>query len=235
MNRVALLQGNQQWDSHSPSVAPCKDQAERDSFVSCAPTEADDSTVGSILEDHHHHHHEEEKKCVHFDEEVVECIIEKIPFNPADVWYSQSHLNSLRIDAEQKAMLAKKKNSTIRDLTKAFSSCPPQKKQDALNTWARKDYRGLEELANPQYAIERGEVQYMLWAAILEAQGLNATPKELCEISEQFSRTARDFARLMGNADVDAASSAPRRSLLKGKSFIKRNWSFGKPRPSSSS
>mmetsp|Transcript_13835 Transcript_13835/g.20979 ORF Transcript_13835/g.20979 Transcript_13835/m.20979 type:complete len:230 (-) Transcript_13835:427-1116(-) len=228
MTRVALIQGKQQWArSSSSSSLLYKVQSERQSFVSCAPTETDDSTVASF--------EEQEQKAVQFDEKVVEIIIDNVLFDARNVWYSQSELNGFRIDAEQQALIAQKKQSTIRDLMTAFSVCTVEKKQQSLNTWACKDFRGLEEYANPQYSTKRNEVQQMLWAAVLEAQGLNATPEELCEISLQFSRAARCFAQYMGRADMNAAlSPPPRRSLLKGKSFIKRNWRFGKPKASCS-
>mmetsp|Transcript_7829 Transcript_7829/g.12062 ORF Transcript_7829/g.12062 Transcript_7829/m.12062 type:complete len:216 (+) Transcript_7829:64-711(+) len=209
MNCESLLKGNQELVDPKPLI---KNNSDRE-VTSCAST--DDSTVDSGPA----------KKLVQFHEEA-NTVIGKSPSHK-ELWYSVSDLKSFRAEAEREGLSVRKKSSSSY-LETAFSVCPRSKKQEALNSWATKNYRGLEEYVNTQYASSRHELQKMLWAAVLEAQALKANPHEICEVSQQLTRSARSMAEVMGQADL-LACTAPSKNPLKA-TILKRNWSLGNPK-----
>eukprot|EP00549_Striatella_unipunctata_P009487 CAMPEP_0118703776 /NCGR_PEP_ID=MMETSP0800-20121206/18788_1 /TAXON_ID=210618 ORGANISM="Striatella unipunctata, Strain CCMP2910" /NCGR_SAMPLE_ID=MMETSP0800 /ASSEMBLY_ACC=CAM_ASM_000638 /LENGTH=256 /DNA_ID=CAMNT_0006605433 /DNA_START=9 /DNA_END=779 /DNA_ORIENTATION=+ len=215
-----------------------KQHSERHSFASCAPTEPDDDDEYYNSTSSFSTSSVREKKSVHFDVGVKTRLIkDNFSFKQKDVWYSQLDLITFRAEAEQKGGIAQRKISTSNHLALALflHACPKYKKQEALNIWASKEFRGLEEFSNPRYAKKRYDDQKLLWSAVTEAKALNANEEELREVSEQFTQHDKTFAYLMGKADeVNSPARNSQRSMTKMKSFLKKGFSFRKPKKHSS-
>jgi len=214
MNLLTFFRGSSEWTSASSEFIW------EQSFKSCVSSETDDSTIFT----------NEAQKSVRFDTEIIEYDNMNIPYSIEDVWYSKPEMKSFRVDAEREGMALRKKPPICRHLLLGLSEMTPSdKKQEALNRWASKEYRGLEEYAKTRNVKKRFQHHRIVSRVVLKAQSFNASPRQIRAVSERFSDNSRSFARLLAEADANACYRGSYRAILgKSRTFIQKNMSFRK-------